>query len=92
VLEEERRFYDEHLAEWLERYAERFVVVKGRELVAVTNTVDEALAEGARRFGLSPFLVRRVQSQPEIVTIPALTLGLLHADFASPVRGPENGA
>jgi hypothetical protein len=92
MLEQELHVYDEHLSEWLGQYRGRFVLVKGAELVGVFNTVDEALAEGARRFGLSSFLVRRVEPVQEEVRIPALTLGLLRADSTRPVHRGAAGA
>ena len=87
MLEDERRYYQAHVDEWLSRYPGKFVVVRGEELVGAFDTIGEALAEGARRFGLTPFLVRRVERTPEKVTIPALALGLLHADSTRPVDG-----
>ncbi len=81
MLEEERKYYGENRTEWLQRFGGRIVLVRGRELIGVFNTDDEAIAEGARRFGLTPFLVRIVElSEPEVM-IPALTLGI---PFANP--------
>ena len=79
MLSEEREFFDERLPEWLTSCPGRVVVVKGRELVGVFDSEDEALAAGARRFGLAPVLVRRVQAVPEEADVPALALGILHA-------------
>ena len=87
MLEEARRFYDANLAEWLVRYPGRFVVVKGSSLVGTFDTMEEGFAEGARRFGLDSYLVRRVQEEPEPVSIPALTLGLLNADTTCSAYG-----
>ncbi|MGI9168348.1 MAG: hypothetical protein ACR2G5_18525 [Pyrinomonadaceae bacterium] len=80
MLEKERQFYADRLAEWLSRFPGKFVVVKGQELLGVFDTVEEALAEGARRFALEPFLVRRVQPTQDEVNIPALSLGILIAN------------
>lgn len=80
MLDEERQFYAENLASWLSQYPGKFVLVKGRELIGVFDTTEEPLAEGARRFGLEPFLIRRVQELQEEVSIPALTLGILRAN------------
>jgi hypothetical protein len=77
VLEQERTLYDAYLNEWLQRYADRWVLVRGQELIGVFNTVEEALVEGTRRFGLTPFLVRQVTPSQEPVRIPALALGVL---------------
>ncbi len=80
MLEEERRYFDEHLEEWLNRFAGRVVLVKGQELIGSFDDEDDALAEGARRFGRSSFLVRRVIPEQEKVSAPALTLGLISAN------------
>jgi hypothetical protein len=76
VLQEEMETFEEHKAEWLIRYQKRFVLVKGRELIGVFNTIEEALEEGARRFGLQSFLIKRVEDEEDEVHVPALTLGL----------------
>jgi hypothetical protein len=68
--------FEEHKAEWLSRYQERFVLVKGRELIGVFNTIEEALEEGVRHFGLTSFLIKRVEEEEDEVQIPAVTLGL----------------
>lgn len=80
MLDTERQYYSENLARWLGQYPGKFVLVKGQELIGTFDTAEGALAEGARRFGLQPFLVRRVQEQQEEVSIPALTLGILRAN------------
>jgi hypothetical protein len=64
----------------VECHSGRFVVVKNLELVGFFDSIDEALRAGAARFGLSSFLVRRVGESIQPLSIPALTLGLLHAD------------
>jgi len=46
----------------------------------VFDTEEQAISEGARQFGLQPFLVRRVHSKEQEVSIPALTLGILRAN------------
>ena len=84
MLEQERQFYSENLDKWLTQHAGKFVLVKGEELLGAYETYEDALAEGARRFGLQSFLVRRVGDVEQEVNIPALTLGLLHDPFKRP--------
>ncbi len=79
MLIQEREFYQQHLQQWLAQYAGRFVVVTGAELLGTYDTIEDALAAGTRRCGLSPFLVRRVEPVAEEVQIPALALGILNA-------------
>lgn len=85
MLEQERAFYAEQLHAWLNLYPGRIVLVKDDHLIGVYDTVDQALAEGARRFGLAPFLVRRVESEQSEIHVPALTLGLLRANTSRSV-------
>lgn len=86
MLELERKYFSDHRAELLARYPGKFVLIKGEEIVGTYNTIEEALAEGARRFGLDPFLVRQVtEADEKEINIPALALGLLRADSSRPI-------
>jgi hypothetical protein len=88
MLEQERSVFDQHLAEWLTTYKGKFALIKGDEVVGFFDTGDAALAEGARRFGLTSFLVRPIQEVQEPVVIPALMLGLLNVDTQRAVSHP----
>jgi len=77
MLDQERAFYATHLSEWMKTIPYKFVVVKGETLVGTYDTVEQALAAGASKFGLKPFLVRRVGQVEEEAKIPALSLGLI---------------
>ena len=77
TLEQELEFFEENNESWRERYLGRFVLVKGRDLVATFDTAEEALTHAASQFGTEPFLVRRVESDDQPIYIPALALGLL---------------
>jgi len=81
-LEKELKFFDENRAKWVESYPDKFVLVKGADLINVFDTPEMALSEGARLFGSESFLVRQVRRSEEEIYIPALALGLLHGDPA----------
>ncbi len=81
MLEEEMLYFNKHLSEWIVNHSDNFVLIKGHDLIGFYNTFDEALAEGARRFGLVSFLVRQVTEKQNEVNIPALSLGILNAHF-----------
>lgn len=85
MLDKERKYFEAHRDEWLRTHPGKFVLVKDEELVGVFNTQQEALIEGARRFGTESFLVRQVEESEQLIYIPALTLGLLRADSTHPV-------
>ena len=87
MLDQERAFYAQHLDELRTKYPDKFVVIKDDHLAGAFATEDEALAFGARQFGLTPFLVRNVNQMGNIeLNVPALTLGILRADPTHPIR------
>ena len=86
MLDIERRVFDQHLEEWLVSHAGRVVLVKDSEVVGFFDDEWSALGEGARRFGLTSFLVRRVDRNDYTLSAPALTLGILRANPAQPVH------
>jgi len=80
MLDAERHYFDANFDELRSKYLGRVVLIKGDALVGAFDSEDAAIAEGARRFGLSSFMVRRVEEAISEVSIPALALGLLRAD------------
>ena len=78
-LESELAYFAENVEAWAQQYSGRFVVVKNRQLLGTFATLEEALAAGAREYGLADFLVRQLGRTPETVSVPALSLGLLGA-------------
>ena len=86
MLKEEIRIFNDHLSEWLKSHTGKFVLIKGEEVIGFYNTDIEALSEGARLFGLEPFLVRPVIPVQEEVEIPAMMIGVLNANPTQPIR------
>lgn len=86
MLEKERKFFDRKKAELIDDHLGKFVVIKENEMIGVFNTIEEAMSDGARRFGLSPFLVRQINNTVDNeVNIPALSLGILNANSTRPI-------
>jgi len=83
-LQQERKFFLEHQADWRKMHPGKFVLVKGEALIGVFDSDNTAVSEGIRRFGLESFLVRNVEEMEEAIRIPALMLGLLHANSPLP--------
>jgi hypothetical protein len=79
MLETERAYFDAHRSEWLQSHHGQFALIKGEKLIGMYDSDEDALSEGARLFGMQPFLVRRIQEREQEVCIPALALGILHA-------------
>lgn len=80
VLSEELSFFEEKRAEWLQLYPGQFVLVKGRELVGTFTTFQEAYAEGVKRFGNVPMLIRQVLPNDPVEQAPALMHGLIRVN------------
>jgi hypothetical protein len=69
-LDRELAAYRSNLARLLQEQAEgKFVLVHGDEIAGVYPTQDEALHAGYDRFGLDPFLVKRVQETEKPVFV-----------------------
>jgi hypothetical protein len=77
AFEVEIERYNELLPELLHASQGKFVVIKGRELLGVFDTNDEAYGAGLDRYGLTSFLLRPVRETQQMVSIPALQLGIL---------------
>lgn len=79
MLERERELYDSKIQEWYPTRSGQFVVIKDAEIVGFFGSIDLALEAAASRFGLTSCLVREIRETQPTASIPALTLGLLHA-------------
>jgi hypothetical protein len=88
MLDQERQYFVEHRNEMLREHPGKFVIIRGSVLAGTFATEEEALAFGAREFGLTSFLVRNVDQPNDLeVRVPALTLGILRrADPPQTIR------
>jgi len=66
--ERELETYKKRLPELL-RDEGKFVVIRGEEIIGVWPGYEEALAEGYQRFGLTPFMVKRIEWAETVQTI-----------------------
>ena len=57
----------------------KFAVIKRSEMIGTFDTLEAALSEATRRFGLERYLLRQVGHPVEQIQIPALSLGLIGA-------------
>jgi len=83
-LEREIEYFDSQLSSWLTQYRGKFALVKDATLIGVFSSPEEALAEGARRFGRGPFLIRLVVERQAEISVPALALGIINARVPHP--------
>jgi hypothetical protein len=79
ALQEELDTYARREDEFKQTNTGKFVVIKGKEVIGFFDDLESALTEGTRRFGLEPYLVRKVGEPVQTLTIPALALGLIGA-------------
>ncbi len=59
-LAEELKTFETHKAEMLQTDKDRFVLIKGDQIIGFYDDNETALDEGYRRFRLTGFLVQRV--------------------------------
>jgi Family of unknown function (DUF5678) len=79
ALEKERAFLDSHRDELLKEYGGKFLVIKNEEVVGAFDTIEQAL-ENATSHGLGNVLIRRPSEAQINFSVPALTLGIIHAN------------
>lgn len=79
ALEKELAKYDSLKSELRKTYMGKFVLFHGDDFCGAFDTTENAYAEGVKRFGRDPFLIRKVTEQDEVYRNQALSLGLIHA-------------
>lgn len=80
-LEKELALFTRLKPELLKNHEGKFALIRGEEFIGAYDSAENAYAEGVKRFGCEPFLVRKVSAQEEVYRNPALSLGLMHARF-----------
>ena len=65
-LKEEYDAYQVHKEELVAKHNGKFVLIKGREIIDIFSSYDDALKEGIKRFGNVPFLINGIQSEEEV--------------------------
>ncbi|MCK4248920.1 MAG: hypothetical protein KAX15_03995 [Candidatus Omnitrophica bacterium] len=81
LLREELEFFEEKKDEWLTLYAEKYALVKGKKLINTFTTFQEAYDVGVTSFSVAPFLVKQIIGEEPVEEVPALMLGLIHANI-----------
>ena len=77
-LQTELEYFQNHKAEYLERYKGQFVLIKGKVFAGTFTTEAEAYKAGLDKFGNTPFFIKQVLDNDETVSYPALTAGVLN--------------
>ena len=66
LLEQEYKFYLNHLKEFIPQHLNEFVLIKGDQLVDFFKSYEEALRAGLNFFGNVPFFIKEVQRKEEV--------------------------
>jgi hypothetical protein len=65
-LEQELHTFHGQKEHLLEKYKDRYVLIKGDEVIADFESRSDALREGYKRFGYEAFLVKKVEVIEEV--------------------------
>ena len=65
-LEQELQTFHEQKEHLLEKYKDRYVLIKGDDIVADFESRSDALREGYTRFGHEAFLVKKVEGVDQV--------------------------
>ena len=65
-LEQELQTFHEQKEHLLEKYKDRYVLIKGDDVVADFESRGDALREGYKRFGRTAFLVKKVEEVEQV--------------------------
>jgi hypothetical protein len=79
ALEQEVRYFESRLGEWLALYKGQFAVVKEDQLMGTFTKFEEAFDAGVQLYGTQSFLIRQIDRKQPVAQYPALVLGLLSA-------------
>ena len=73
ALEKELSTYKSKLPELLADEGEgKFALVHGDEVISVFGTYEDAIREGYARFGLAPFLVKKIEAAEHVQFVSRL--------------------
>ncbi len=60
TLTQEARVFNEHIEEWRRDHLGEFVLIKGTSVIGFYPSLENAFADGTKRFGLEPFSVKQI--------------------------------
>lgn len=71
-LDAELTFFERHKAEYLKKYENHYLLIKGNKLYGTFPTAESAYEAGLHEFSLEPFLVRQVLKEELVSFIPSV--------------------
>ena len=70
LLTDEEETFQQHRSSLLRQAQGKYVVIRHKEVVGIYESELQALEEGTRQFGNTPFLIRQIRSVEEPLVIP----------------------
>jgi hypothetical protein len=80
-LEIETKYFEDHKEEWMEHCEGKYALIKDPEFAGTFDTMEAAYRAGIERFGVVPFLIKKIQTEEPVQHLPALILGIIHANL-----------
>jgi hypothetical protein len=78
LLDTELKVYDSKKEELLKHYEGKYTLIVGEEFFGAFDHLEDAYKMGVQKFGNVPMLIKKITKEDPIVTIPALTTGLMN--------------
>ena len=75
-LEAELQYFNEHRAEFMEKAAGKFALIKGDRLIGMFDNETSAIRNGYQKLGNVPFLVKQVTEVDIPLTFTSFNLGV----------------
>lgn len=79
ALETELAYFIKIKQELLKHYEGKFALIVGEQLVGTFDTQEAAYTDGVAKFGNVPMLIKRIERDERIESVPAMSFGLIHA-------------
>jgi hypothetical protein len=80
ALEVELEHYNSIKDDLLKHHAGKYALIVGREVLGIFDHAEEAYKVGLEQKGHVPMLIKQVLRDDPVISIPALSLGLLRAN------------
>lgn len=66
ILKTEEKYFEANKTEYFSKYLDKYVLIKGEELVGVFDTAQSAYEAGLAKFGNQPMFIKNVkEKEPE---------------------------
>lgn len=79
ALTTELKFFEKNKKEYLQKFKNSFVLIKGEEFGGVYTIEEEAYKSGLEKYGNTPFLIKQVLEKEKNVSFSSLFFSLKNA-------------